>query len=165
MIAVGPDLANKTARGGPNDRELTGVDATFRIAYPSGQIHPFRLGGTMLKRICICVAAVFSFLFFTFVGLCLYASFYGQGTTSCQLASGRQIDCKATGIYIGLETHEDRAIIRTMTHTVSILPTSLQVDGRNVAAIPATTKKVDVNINGGEVTFVADGETVGAVRR
>jgi hypothetical protein len=119
----------------------------------------------MLKRICICFAALFAFVLFTFLGLCLYASFYGQGTTSCQLASGRQIVATATGVYIGLETRKDTAIIRTLGSKVSILPTSLQVDDRQVAAIPATTKVVHVFIKRGEVTFIADEKTVGSLRR
>jgi hypothetical protein len=119
----------------------------------------------MVKRILVCIAAVFSLLFVAFLSLCLWASFYGKGSTSCQLASGRQIECTATGIYISLETHQDKAIICTLSRTVAINPTNLQVDGRNVATIPATTKSVNVNIDGDEVTFVADGETVGSVRR
>ena len=42
---------------------------------------------------------------------------------------------------------------------------NLQVDGRSVATIPATTRSVDVNIEGGEVMFVADGQMVGSMRR
>jgi hypothetical protein len=119
----------------------------------------------MVKRILVCIAAVFSLLIFAFLSLCLWASFYAPQSTSCQLASGRQIECTAVGIYISLETHTDRAIIRTLSRTVAINPTSLQVDGRNVATIPATTKSVNVDIDGSEVTFVADGQTVGSARR
>jgi hypothetical protein len=119
----------------------------------------------MVKRILVCIAAVFSLLFFAFLSLCLWASFHAPQSTSCQLASGRQIECTAIGIYISLETHKDSAVIRTLSRTVAVNPTSLQVDGRNVATIPAATKSVDVNIDGGEVTFVADGQSIGSVRR
>jgi hypothetical protein len=160
MIAVGLKRANKWAGQAAHRPDLTGVDATFWIAYPSSQHHLQGLEKCMLKRIVIAVAAVFCTLFVAFVSLCVWASFYGENSTSCQLASGRQIVCRARGIYVGLETHEDTAIIRTMTRTVSILPTSLQVDGRNVAAIPKTTKKVDVKVDGSVVSFVADGQTI-----
>jgi hypothetical protein len=119
----------------------------------------------MIKRILIGTVAVFCTLLFVFLGLCAVASFYAEGSTSCQLASGRHIDCKATGIFLGLETHPDRAIIRTLRQTVSILPTQLQVNGRRVATIPPSTKDVEVRIDGSVVTFVADGQTVGGARR
>ena len=119
----------------------------------------------MIKRLAICVAAVFCTLLFVFVGLVLVASFCAQGGASCQLASGRQISCTATGIYVSLETHKDTAIVRTLRHTVSVLPTQLQVDGRRVVAIPASTKSVEIKVEGCSVTLIADGETVGSVRR
>jgi hypothetical protein len=167
MIAVNPDLANKWGLVARNSasRDATGVDATFCIAYPSGQIQPISSEANMIKRMLICVAAGFSLLLFAFLSLMVWASFYAEGSTSCQLASGRQIVCAATGIYISLETHSDTAIIRTMSRTVTIAPTKLQVDGRTVVTIPATTKMVDVRIRQGNVTFVADGEAVGSVWR
>jgi hypothetical protein len=119
----------------------------------------------MDKRLFIGVAAVFSVLLFAFMSLMLWASFYAENSTSCQLAGGRHVACTATGIYISMETQKDSAIFRTLSRTVAIYPTSLQVDGRNVATIPATTKRVDVNIDGREVTFIADGQTVGSMRR
>lgn len=119
----------------------------------------------MVKRVLIGVLAVFCTLLFLFVGLCVVASFYAENTTSCQLASGRRIECTATGIYIAMTTHKDSATIETLRHTVSILPTQLQVDGRRVVSIPASTKSVDVKIDGSEVTFIADGQTVGSIRR
>ena len=119
----------------------------------------------MVKRILVCTAAVFSLLFFAFLSLCLWASFYVPQSTSCQLASGRQIVCTATGIYIALETQQDSATIRTLSHTVVIGPTKLQVDGRHVASIPPSTKLVNVAIENGEVQFVADDVRIGAPRR
>ena len=119
----------------------------------------------MFKRIAIAVAAVFGLLVVSFISLCVVASFYAQASTSCQLPSGRRIVCTATGVYLSLETQKDSATIRTLGHTVSILPAQLQVDGRRLANIPVSTQSVNVNINGGEVTFIADGQPVGSVRR
>jgi hypothetical protein len=119
----------------------------------------------MIKRVLICAAAGFSLLLIAFLCLTLWASFYAEHSTSCQLASGRQVTCAATGIYIEMDTHKDTAVFRTMSRTVTIAPTMLQVDGRTVVTIPTTTKKVDVQIHGGEVTFVADGKSVGSVQR
>jgi hypothetical protein len=166
MIAVCRDLANKGATelaGGGLQAALTRLFGSLIPATPNPV--PSGTEATLLKKIVIGAAAIFSLLLFTFLGLCLWASFYAQGSTSCQLASGRQIACTATGIYISMETHQDTAIIRTLSRTVAVMPTNLQVDGRTVATIPATTKSVNVAIEGGEVTFVADGQTVGSVRR
>jgi hypothetical protein len=119
----------------------------------------------MVKRVLIGVLTVFCTLLFVFVGLCVVASFYGENKTSCQLASGRRVECSVRGIYTCLTRQKDSMTIETLRHTVSILPTQLQVDGREVVNIPATTKIVNVKIDGGEVTFIADGQKVGGVRR
>jgi hypothetical protein len=63
---------------------------------------------------------------------------------------------------IGLETSNNSATIRTLTHTVIVAPTSVTVDGRQMGLIPASTTSVAVQFEWSGIQLFADGQPLDA---
>lgn len=112
----------------------------------------------MMKRVAIAIAVLFSLLLIGLVALIASAVMFSHSSVGATLANGRSVSADADSWYMGLETAADTATIRTAGRTIVVRPTTLHVDGRSVASIPATTKSVAITVQDGTVTFIADGE-------
>ncbi len=111
----------------------------------------------ILLGIAILLAASISLIFILFVTLI----FFGTSTfTSVTLANGRVVNASVRSIYLGVETNNNTAIVRTIRSKVVVEPTKFTVDDQFSGPIPASARTVDVEIDGSQVNITADGVPV-----
>jgi hypothetical protein len=123
-----------------------------------------RVEAGMIKKIAIGVVCIAFVLFVALFGVVLFILMSTSTSTGATLASGRSVNASVDSFFIAMETNNNTATVRTIRHTVVVTPTNLQVDGRLIATIAPSTQSVDVAINDGEVTFIADGQTISGSR-
>lgn len=77
-----------------------------------------------------------------------------------RLSSGRTVLTNSDSIYCWSTFSSDAATISTGRQEIVVQPTALIVDGTTVANIDEDVAYVQVRVNRGVVSFVADGKTV-----
>ncbi|GAB5403915.1 MAG: hypothetical protein Aurels2KO_21460 [Aureliella sp.] len=82
------------------------------------------------------------------------------GSAGGTLASGRSVSTSSDGFNISSKFSGDTATIETSGMVIVVEPERLLIDGKTIAAIPVDAKKVQVNVQGGEVEFIVDGEAI-----
>lgn len=82
-----------------------------------------------------------------------------------RLASGRTVTVYSDSIYLSTQFAANTATIQTAWKEIVVEPTSLVVGGVPVASIPSGIRRVDVRVQRGAITFVADGHVVPTVIR
>lgn len=92
-------------------------------------------------------------------GLMLLVKFVGSSTGGT-LASGRTVTTTADSFSVSSSFTADTATIEASGRKIVVQPTSLVVDGAVVAHIPEQVADVQVSIQSGAVTFLADGKPV-----
>ncbi len=82
------------------------------------------------------------------------------GSAAGSLANGRIVETYSDSLFLSSRFSTDTATIRTAGKTIVVEPTRLIVDGELIANIDKEVSKVEVRVERGVVTFVADGEHV-----
>ena len=93
-----------------------------------------------------------------------FAMFSG-GSAGGTLASGRSVLTYSDSMFLSSELRGDTAVIKTDGKIIVVKPTTLVVDGANVACIDERVSVVEVTIKNGMINFVADGKTVATTLR
>lgn len=115
----------------------------------------------MARRILIGIGLLFSILVFLAACLIVWGLYFGPpSTVGGTLANGRSVFGSARTMFISMETSGDVATIRTWGHTIVVEPTRVIVDGLPPRPIPAQAKEVMINVDGGRVNVVVEGEPV-----
>ena len=114
-----------------------------------------------LITICLLVVLLPIFAALSFV---IFAMFSG-GSAGGTLASGRSVMTYSDSIFLSSELRGDTAIIKTDGKTIVVNPTTLVIDGANVAIIDEEVSAVQVTVKKGVVNFVVDGKTVATTMR
>ncbi len=107
-------------------------------------------------RINTMLLAIASLAIMTF----LAAAIFGGGSAGGTLASGRSVMAHSDSISLSSTLSGDTATIETAGIKILVQPTSLVVDGMIVADIDKDVADVQVHVNRGVVSFVADGRPV-----
>ncbi|QDV49030.1 hypothetical protein [Gimesia fumaroli] len=108
---------------------------------------------------------VFCLTLMVFVaGVLIQGADFG-GSASGRLANGRSVQARSDAWSLQTRFSGDTAMIDTAGYKIVVAPQELKVDGKPVAKIDAEVKAVDVNVQGGTVTFLANGKSVGTYRR
>ena len=84
----------------------------------------------------------------------------GDSSAGTTLPSGRSVTTHSDSMYLSSSSTRDTATITSGTTKVVLSPTQLLIDDRPVATLNANAKNVDVTIKRGQVTLVADGQTI-----
>lgn len=95
----------------------------------------------------------------TVVGLVGMATLAG-GSAGGTLSTGRRVMAYSDSIYVSSTFSKDTVTIKTGGKTIVVQPTRLIVDGANVASLDEKTAAVQVWVNRGTITLVADGQPV-----
>lgn len=82
------------------------------------------------------------------------------GSAGGTLSSGRSVMTHSDSIWLSSTFSFDTATIKTAGKKILVQPTSLIVDGVTVATLDKNVANVQVHVNRGVVTFVADGTPV-----
>jgi hypothetical protein len=106
------------------------------------------------------IAIVFAVLLLAAACLFITAMLYGESSAGAILASGRCVAASGNSWYLSLTTSGETATIQLAGRTIVVAPTSVQVDGRSVASLPATAKLVTVDVQDGEITLTADEQRI-----
>lgn len=95
-----------------------------------------------------------------FVAIVLAIGMLAGGSAGGTLASGRKVMAHSDSISLSSTLSSDSALIETAGRKILVQPTSLIVDGVVVARIDKDVADIQVRVNRGVVTFVADGTPV-----
>lgn len=82
------------------------------------------------------------------------------GTAAGTLSTGRSVTAHSDSIALSATFAPDTATIRTSGKTIVVGPTTLSVDGRTIANIKEDVADIKVQVKGGAITFLADGNPV-----
>lgn len=82
------------------------------------------------------------------------------GSASGTLSTGRTVTTYSDSIYLSSTFSPNTATIQTGGHTIVVEPEELIVNGANVGKINPKSAAVEVRVNRGKITFVADGKPV-----
>lgn len=85
---------------------------------------------------------------------------FAGGSAGGTLPSGRSVMTHSDSISLSSTFSSDTATIETAGKKILVQPTSLIVDGVTVANIDKDVADVQVRVNRGVITFVADGTPV-----
>lgn len=108
---------------------------------------------------------VFCLTLMVFVSGILIQGATSGGSASGRLANGRSVQARSDAWSLQTRFSGDTAMIDTAGYKIVVAPQELKVDGKPVAKIDAAVKAVDVNVQNGTVTFMANGKSVGTYRR
>ncbi|QDT40911.1 hypothetical protein Pan241w_09700 [Gimesia alba] len=108
---------------------------------------------------------VFCLTLMVFVSGILIQGATSGGSASGRLANGRSVQARSDAWSLETRFSGDTAMIDTAGYKIVVAPRELKVDGKPVAKIDVAVKAVDVNVQGGTVTFMANGKSVGTYRR
>src|SRR5690348_15563661 len=113
----------------------------------------------MVKRISITIGSALALLLAGLLVLFFIVGVTSTSSAGCTLPTGRAIS--ATGhCYLGVETNQDTATIRTLWHTIVVEPTKVTIDGQVAGPISPAANSVDVHIDWRTIKVLADGELV-----
>lgn len=104
-------------------------------------------------------AMLFAYASLAFMIL-LATAIFGGGSAGGTLPSGRSVMAHSDSISLSSTLSGDTATIETAGMKILVQPTSLVVDGVIVADIDKDVADVQVHVNRGVVSFVADGRLV-----
>ncbi|MBL8814408.1 MAG: hypothetical protein JNL58_00145 [Planctomyces sp.] len=91
----------------------------------------------------------------------LFAAVAASGSSAGgTLRSGRSVIANSDSIYCWCTFASDTATIKTGRKEIVVQPTALLVDGVAVAEIENDVAQIQVQVERGEVTFLADGKPV-----
>lgn len=108
---------------------------------------------------------VFCLTLMVFVAGVLIQAATSGGSASGRLANGRSVQARSDAWSLQTRFSGDTAMIDTAGYKIVVAPQELKVNGKPVAKIDAAVKAVDVNVQDGTVTFMANGKSVGTYRR
>ncbi len=94
------------------------------------------------------------------ITIVLGAAMFAGGSAGGTLPSGRSVMTHSDSISLSSTFSSDTATIETAGKKILVQPTSLIVDGVTVANIDKDVADVQVRVNRGVITFVADGTPV-----
>lgn len=100
-----------------------------------------------------------------FVLVCLVAGLIAMmklvgSSAGGTLRSGRSIMVHSNSLSLSTALSKDTATIDTAGKTIVVMPTQLLIDGAVVAEIDEAVKNVTINVEDGDVSFVADDTAV-----
>tara|TARA_R110002095_G_scaffold215691_3_gene210621 strand:+ start:21599 stop:21973 length:375 start_codon:yes stop_codon:yes gene_type:complete len=87
------------------------------------------------------------------------------GSTSGTLASGRSVTVSTDEWYLETMYSGDSAQIKTPKFIIMVAPEQVTVNGKPIATIESAVKAVDVNVQIGTVTILANGKPAGTYTR
>lgn len=120
----------------------------------------FQKSGWMIRG-----SIVFCLTLMVFVAGVLIQAATSGGSTSGTLASGRSVTVNADEWYLETMYSGDTAQIKTPKFLIMVAPEQVTVNAKPIATIESAVKAVDVNVQNGTVTILANGKSVGTYTR
>ena len=103
----------------------------------------------------VCLLIAIGFALSVFVG----------GSTGGTLSSGRSVMAHSNGLRLSSTLAKDTATISTAGRTIVVKPKTLLVDGVPVGTIDEAVKDVKIEVQYGQIRFLADGKVVATTQR
>ena len=94
------------------------------------------------------------------IAVLLAVAMFAGGSAGGTLSTGRTVFTHSDSIFLSSTFSSDTATIKTGGKTIVVEPTRLVVDGTAVASLNKNVSNVQVRVERGAITFVADGKTV-----